>query len=85
MSRRNGGALDPEAERGAQAPVRCRMGKESSPAKVAPAQSVRFLEKHNPYSQPSAKQLLDGEHPLQATPGVHPCPNAIMPCSVFSR
>ena len=49
----------------------CRMGKDSSPAKVAPAQSVRFLEKHT-YSQPSAKQLLDGERPLQPTPGVRP-------------
>lgn len=47
------------------------MGKDSSPAKVAPSQSVRFLEKHA-YSQPSAKQLLDGERPLQPTPGVRP-------------
>ena len=57
--------------------MRCRMGKESSPAKVAPAQSVRFLEKHNPYSQPPAKQLLDGE----PTHEVLSRPNVIMPCS----
>ena len=65
--------------------MRCRMGKESSPAKVSPAQSVRFVEKHNPYTQPSAKQLLDKEHPLQPTPGVHPSPNINMPRSTSFR
>ena len=64
-----------EAGRGAHAPVRCRMGtalgKESSPAKLAPAQPVRFPEKHT-HMQASAKQLLDRERPLLPTPGVHP-------------
>ena len=55
-----------------------RMGKESSPAKVGPTPSVRFLEKHT-YSQPSAKQLLDGER-LQPTPGVRPAPDLISSC-----
>ena len=46
--------------------ARCRMGKDASPAKAAPAQPVRFLEKHN-YTQPSAKQLLEGERPAPGT------------------
>ncbi len=58
--------------------MRCRMGKESLTAKVAPAQSVRFLEKHSPHSQPSAKQLLEGE----PTPAARPCPDITMPCSL---
>ncbi len=82
----NRGAVGPsEAGRGAHSPVRCRMGKESSPVKVSPAQSVRFVEKHNPYTQPSAKQLLDNEHPLQPTSEVHPSPKINMPRSTSFR
>ena len=53
-----------------------RMAKESAPAKGATAQSLRFNEKHS-YTQPSAKELLAGERPLQPTPEVSHSPRVV--------
>lgn len=44
---------------------------EAAPAKGPSGQPLRFVEKHA-YTQPSAKELLAGERPLQPTPGVSP-------------
>ena len=54
----------------------CRMAKESAPAKGSTAQSLRFNEKHS-YTQPSAKELLAGERPLQPTPEVSHSPRVV--------
>ena len=52
------------------------MAKESAPAAAAAPKPVRFREKHA-YNAPSARELLEGERPLQPTPGVRP---SALPC-----
>jgi len=54
----------------------CRMAKESAPAKGSTAQPLRFNDKHS-YTQPSAKELLAGERPLQPTPEVSHSPRVV--------
>ena len=65
---------------GRMCPLRHRMAKESTPASAAAPKPVRFREKHA-YNTPSARELLEGERPLQPTPGVRP---PALPCPSLS-
>ena len=63
--------------------MQSRISKESATAKVSPA-PIRFVEKHA-YAQPSAKELMATEHPLEPIAGVSTCPCNTQPAAACSE